>query len=145
MSTKGKVWIGIGAVLVVAIVVIVLWPAPDPLADAQTVAIRTSSSASASSVDFQEELQLVLSGRDLRIVPDESTADLVITLDEVRVNLGDVEISLSNGNLRGRASAVCIVTDVRSGKTYTMDLLVRFDADGVHASLVGRKFWQFWK
>ena len=145
MRRQTKLWMSVGLVLVVGLVVILAWPAPNPLADAQTVAIRSSSSASASSINLREELQLVLSGRNLRIISDESAADLVVTLDEVRVNLGDVEVSLSDGDLRGRASAVCIVTDVRSGRTYTMDLLVRFDTKGVHASLSGRRFWQFWK
>ncbi len=145
MSARMKGWIGLAAVLVVAIVVIVLWPAPDPLMNAETVAIRTPSSSTAPGVDFEQELQLVLSGRNIRVVSDESAADLVLSLDDFRVNLGDVEISLTNGQLRGKASATCTVTDVRTHKTYTMDLVVRFDADGAHADLTGRKFWEFWK
>ncbi|MCK5247357.1 hypothetical protein KAR02_10685 [Candidatus Bipolaricaulota bacterium] len=88
---------------------------------------------------------LVLSGRDLRLVSDESSADLVLALDDFRVNLGDIEISLTEGSLRGKASAVCIVTDVRTGKTHTMDFIIRFENGEVHAELVGRKFWEFWK
>lgn len=145
MRRQTKLWMGVSLMLAVGLVVALVWPAPNPFTDAQTVAIRSSSSSSASSINFREELQLVLSGRDLRIVSDESAADLVVTLDEVRVSLGSVEVTLSDGDLRGRASAVCIVTDVRSGRTYTMDFLVRFDTKGVHASLRGRRFWQFWK
>ena len=87
----------------------------------------------------------MLGGRDIRIVSDESAADLVLALDDFRVNLGDIEISLTEGNLRGKASAVCVVTDVRTGDTHTMDFVIRFEDGDMHAKLTGRKFWEFWK
>ena len=87
----------------------------------------------------------MLSGRSIRIVSDESTADLILSLDDFRINLGDIEISLTEGSLRGKASAVCIVTDVRTDETHTMDFVIRFENGDVSAELIGRKFWEFWK
>jgi len=146
MSLRTKLILGSTGVLVAAVLVIVLWPAPNPLAGVETVAVRVGEdSPSSQAFDYEEELGLVLSGRDIRIVSDESTADLVLSLDDFRVNLGDVEISLTEGNLHGKASAVCIVTDVRTGATHTMDFIVRFENGDVHAELTGRKFWEFWK
>ena len=146
MSLRTKLILGSAGVLVAAVLVIVLWPAPNPLAGVETVAVRVGEdSPSSQAFDYEEELGLVLSGRDIRIVSDESTADLVLSLDDFRINLGDIEISLTEGNLRGKASAVCIVTDVRTGATHTMDFVIRFENGDVHAELTGRKFWEFWK
>ena len=146
MASKTKWIVGLIGILAAAILVIVLWPAPDPLAGVETVVVRVGDdSASSQAFDFKEELSLVLSGRDIRIVADESSADLVLSLDDFRINLGDIEISLTEGSLQGKASAVCIVTDVRTGDTHTMDFVIRFENDEVHAELTGRKFWEFWK
>jgi hypothetical protein len=146
MQTRTKRILGIVGIVAVSIVVVVLWPAPDPLAHADTVAIRVGNDEpSASGIDYREELGIVLSGRNLRIVSDESTADVVLVLNDFRVSLGDIEISLTNGQVNGRASAVCVVTDVRTGEVHTMDFLLRFENGDVRADLVARKFWQFWK
>jgi len=61
------------------------------------------------------------------------------------VNLGDIEISLSEGRWSGRASAECVLTDVRTGDVHTMDFILRIENDAVSARLVPRKFWQVWK
>ena len=146
MKSKTKWLAGLLGILIAAILVIVLWPAPDPLAGVETVAIRVGDETpSHQAFDYEEELGVVLSGRDIRIVSDESTADLVLSLDDFRLNLGDIEISLTDGNLRGKASAVCIVTDIGTGETHTMDFVIRFENGEVHAELTGRKFWEFWK
>ena len=146
MSSRTKWIAGSIGILVAAILVIVLWPAPDPLAGVDTVVVRVGDESPSSQVyDFVEELSLVLSGRNIRIVPDESSADLVLSLDDFRINLGDIEISLTEGSLRGKASAVCIVTDVRTGETYTMDFVLQFENGDVRAELIGRKIWEFWK
>lgn len=145
--TSGVKWlVGILLIMATAVVVMILWPASDPLAGVDSVAIRVrDDSASTHSFDFEAELGLVLSGRNIRVVSDEAAADLVLSLDELRVNLGDIEISLTDGTLRGKASAVCIVTDVRTGETHTMDFTIQVENGDVRAALVGRKFWQFWK
>lgn len=146
MTSKTKWIVGLIGILAAAILAIVLWPAPDPLAGVETVAIRVGDEPpSRGAFDYEEELGIVLSGRDIRIVSDESTADLVLSLDDFRVNLGDIEISLTEGRLRGKASAVCIVTDVRTGDTHTMDFVIRLENGEMHAELTGRRFWEFWK
>jgi len=146
MNRRTKWLAGLLGILIAAILVIVLWPAPDPLAGVETVAIRVGDEIpSHQAVDYEGELGVVLSGRDIRIVSDESTADLVLSLDDFRVNLGDIEISLTEGSFRGKASAVCIVANVQTGETYTMDFVIRFESGDVHAELTGRKFWEFWK
>jgi len=143
---SSRAWWIVGAVVVVAVVAVVLWPAPDPLANVDTVAIRVGNEPSSPQViDFETQLELVLSGRNIRVVSDEAEADLVLSLDDFRVNLGDIQISLTDGNLQGKASAVCIVTDVETGKTHTMDFTIQLKHGEVRAQLVGRKFWEFWK
>ena len=145
MRLRPRWWMGLLAV-VLGLAIVLLWPAPDPLADVDTVAIRMRGEGSShQGVNYQEELAVVLGGRDIRIVADESAADLLLSLDDLRVNLGDIEISLAEGRLRGRASAVCTVTDLRSGREYTMDFTLRFRDGEVKADLVGRRFWEFWK
>ena len=145
--TKNARWIG-GAVVIVAMaaVVIVLWPAPDPLAGVETVAVRVGDGTQdPAGVDVEQELQIVLGDRNIRIVSDEATADVVLEITDLTVNLGDFEISLSEAGLRGRASALCTLRNVRTGRTHVMDFHVRFDPNGVKADLVARKFWHFWK
>jgi len=142
-----RTWIlgGLG-IIVVAVVVIVLWPAPDPLAGVETVAVRVGDEPAPSGhVDFESELRVVLGDRDIRIVSDEAAADVVLSLTDLRVNLGDIEISLTEGRLSGRANAECILTDVRTGVVHTMDFNLRIENGSVSAKLVPRKFWQFWK
>lgn len=144
MTSKRQWMMGLAAILIA--VVLLLWPAPDPLADVDTVAVRVGGNADDSHVvDFETELGLVLSGRDIQIVSDESAADVVLSLDDFRVNLGDIEISLTEGSFRGKASAVCVVTDVTTGKAHTMDFVVQIENGTVSAQLIGRKFWEFWK
>lgn len=144
MSKRTWIWSGLAAI-VVAVVVIVLWPAPDPLAGVETVAVRVGDEPASGDVDFESELRVVLGDRDIEIVSDEASADVVLSLTDLRVNLGDIEISLTEGRLSGRASAECILTDVRTGEVHTMDFYLRFENGSVRAELVPRKFWQFWK
>ena len=146
MSSRTRWMTGLSAILVAAILALLLWPTPDPLAGVETVAIRVGNDAGPSQAfDFETELGLVLSGRNIRVVSDESAADLVLSLDDFRVNLGDIEISLTDGTLRGRASAICVVTDVRTGESHTMDFVIQIEDGNVNAELHGRKFWEFWK
>jgi hypothetical protein len=139
-------WILVGAsAVVVAVGVILAWPAPDPFAGVDTVALRIGNEASSSVVDFADELRVVLGRRDLQIVSDERTADAVLALTNARLGLGDVELALTGGKVSGRATAVCRVVNVRTGRAYVMDLVVTLRDGGVRASLVGRRFWEFWK
>ena len=146
MKLRTQWIVGLSAILATAVLVLLFWPAPDPLAGVDTVAVRVGNDTSSSQViDFETELGLVLSGRNIRVVSDEASADLVLSLDDFRINLGDIEISLTEGSLRGKASAICVVTDVRTGQTHTMDFVVQIENGDVRAELVGRKVWEFWK
>jgi len=145
-SKKRSRAIGIALLVVVAaIVVVVLWPTPDPLADVETVAVRVGEGTESSPVDMEGELEVVLGDRNIRVVSDEASADVVLEITDLTVNLGDVEISLSDAGLRGSMSAICTVRDVRTDRTHLMDFHLKFDANGVRADLVGRKFWEVWK
>ena len=142
-------WLWVGGflwVVIIAAIIIVLLPAPDPLAGVDTVAIRVGDEPAApQGVDFEDELRLVLGDRDIRIVGGEASADVILSLEDFSFNLGDIEISLTEGRLRGRASAVCRVTDVETGETHILDFHLRLEDGEVSAELVPRKFWQFWK
>ena len=94
MTSKTKWIVGLIGVLAAAILVIVLWPAPDPLAGVETVAIRVGDEPpSRGAFDYEEELGIVLSGRDIRIVSDESTADLVLSLDDFSGSTSEISKS----------------------------------------------------
>lgn len=146
MSRAGKTALAVVGILIVAIVAVVLWPAPDPLRGADTVYIRFAGSDGGGTAEqAQEGLVVALGTRNLTIVSDPSHADVLLEVRDVRVNLGDIELSLTEGRFAGRIAAECLITDMDSGREYTMDLSVRFDAQGVSAELVSRKFWMFWK
>jgi hypothetical protein len=139
-------WILVGAsTVVVAVAVLLAWPAPDPLAGVDTVALRIGDEAVSPVVDFAGELRVVLGRRNLRIVSDERTADAVLALTNARLGLGNIELALAGGKFSGRATAVCRVVNVRTGRAYVMDLVVTLRDGDVRANLVGRRFWEFWK
>ena len=146
---KMRPWLWVGGflwILIIAAVIIVLLPAPDPLAGVETVAVRVGDGPAApQGVSFEEELRVVLGTRDIRIVADESSADVVLSLEDFSFNLGDIEISLTDGELRGRASAVCRVTDLSTGESHVLDFHVKIGNGAVSARLIPRKFWEFWK
>jgi hypothetical protein len=141
-----KAWIlGSVGIIVMAVAIVLAWPAPDPFRGAETVALRVGNEPSDPAVDFADELRVVLGDRNLRIVSDEREADVVLSLTNMRADLGDVELSLSQGKLSGRATAVCRVVNVRTGRAYVSDLVVTLRDGVVRANLVGRRFWEFWK
>jgi len=143
--TRG-VFLGALSVVAVAIVVIVLWPAPDPLRNAETVYIDTEAAEGRrGAAEIEEGLSFVLNDRNLTLVADRAAADVELRVQDVALNLGDVTISLGEGGIRGRVKAACRVIDLRSGRTYTMDLTVSVDDGAVAAKLVGRKFWEVWR
>ena len=146
MKKRWRVTMAAVLVLCVALAAVLLWPAPDPLADVETVAVRFDVvDVSTSRVDFERELLVILGERDIRIVSDETTADVVLSLTNLTVNLGDIEFSFSDGGFRGRASAVCTLLDVRTGKSHVMDFHLTIENGRAEAELVPRKFWEFWK
>jgi hypothetical protein len=144
MGRRSWILVGVSAVVVV-VVVLLAWPAPDPFIGVDTVALRIGNEASSSVVDFAGELRVVLGRRNLRIVSDERTAGAVLALTNARLGLGNVELALAGGKLSGRATAVCRIVNVRTGRAYVMDLVVTLRDGNVRANLVGRRFWEFWK
>ncbi|MCX6094474.1 MAG: hypothetical protein NTY63_06615 [Candidatus Bipolaricaulota bacterium] len=146
MTKRG--WQVVGAVVAVAaiVAVVLLWPAPDPLAGVRTVALRVGNEpAPTGALDLEAALRVKLGERDIRIVSDEGSADVVLALTAARLSLGNVELNLTSGDISGRASAVCRIADVRTGRSYIMDFRVVVAKGEVRADLVARKFWQFWK
>ena len=142
---KGKWIAGLFGLIAVAIAVIVLWPAPDPLEGVDTVAVRVGDQPSSGRVDFDSELRVILGDRDIRIVSDEAAADMVLELTDFVVNLGDIEISLTEGSVRGQAKAICKLTDVQTGDVHVMDFRISVDNGTVRAELTPRKCGEFWK
>lgn len=134
-------------VVVVGVLAIVFWPVPDPLAGVETVALRLGEDPDSEDVGtwFEDELKIVLNNRNITIVAEEARADAVLTVDDVTLNLGDVELSFTEGSFRGRVSAECTLTDVNTGEQHHMDFTLRFEDNKVNAKLVPRKFWQFWR
>jgi len=146
MKTQTRNRIAVVGVTMMVIAAVLLWPPRDPLAGVESVAIRVGDvPPRQSDVQFTEELGIVLDDRDIRIVSDESSADVVLTLDDFRVNLGDIEISLTEGSIRGSASAQCTLTDLETGAVHVMDFRLVFENGEARASLRARRFWQFWK
>lgn len=146
---KMRPWLWIGGflwILIIAAVIIVLMPSADPLAGVETVAVRVGSEPAApQGISFEDELRVILATRDIRIVSDESSADVILSIEDVSFDLGGIVISLTDGELRGRASAVCRVTDLGTGETHVLDFTLRIQDGAVSAKLKPRKFWQFWK
>ena len=144
--TKRAQWAsGIGIAVVVIVAVVLLWPAADPLAGIKTVAVRVGNEPAPAAFDFGTELEVVLGRHDIRIVSDEASADAVLALTAARLNLGNVEVNFASGAVSGRASAVCRITDVRTGRKHVMDFRVEVRNGQVRADLVPRRFWEFWK
>lgn len=150
-TMKGKrgwrITVWLIALVAAGVLVVVFWPVPDPLADVETVALRLDEDPEREGVGawFEDELKIVLNNRNITIVADEARADAVLSVDDITLNLGDVEISFAEGSFHGRVSAECTLTDVNTGKQHRMDFTLRFEDDKVNAKLVPRKFWQFWK
>jgi len=144
---KAKTWIGAALVVIVAgLLAVVLWPAPDPLARAETVAIRPpdwEAQNQAIRGPFTDGLTVTLGNRNVRIVADPAHADAVLAVQGVRIH--SLELRLESGEISGRASAFCQLTERATGKAYPMDFTLELKDGTIRASLVSRKFWQFWK
>lgn len=149
MKVKRGWWIAVWLIGLVAagVLVVVFWPVPDPLAGVETVALRLGDDPESENAGtwFEDELKIVLNNRNITIVADEMQADAVLSVVDVTLNLGDVELSFTEGSFRGRVSAECTLTDVNTGEQHRMDFTLRFEDDKVNAKLVPRKFWQFWR
>jgi hypothetical protein len=146
MKRRSAALLGSVLTIIVAVVVIVLWPAPDPLRNARTVYLDTGAAQGAhGTAELEDGIGFVLNDRNLVLVSNRAEADAEIRVQDISVNLGDVTVSLGEGGISGRVKAACGVTNLRTDKTYTMDLSVTVQSGIVSAKLVGRKFWEFWK
>jgi len=146
MKRRTAAMLGSLATIAIAVAVIVLWPAPDPLRNARTVYLDAGAAQGGhGAAELEDGLGFVLNDRNLVLVPDRASADAVIAVQSITVNLGDVSVSLDQGGITGKVKAACEVTNLRNNRTYTMDLTVTVQNDTVSAKLLGRKFWEFWK
>ncbi len=144
MNRRSWVLVCAGALLVAAAIVLA-WPPADPLAGVQTVALRGTSEPATAPIDVETELKVVLNHRDVRIIADEQSADVVLAITHARFDFGNLQLELAGGKLTGRATAVCRVVDVKTKRAYVMDLIVTLRNGEVSARLVSRRFWEFWK
>jgi len=148
MSKTWK-WILSGlAVVVIACVIVVMWPAGDPLAGVESVAVAPpdwSDSPQGGAVrgPFLQGLEVTLEDRDIRIVGSADQADAVLAVEEVR--LGRIDVRIDQGGITGRATAVCVLTDQRTGERHFMDFTLTVRNGEVRARLVPRRFWEVWK
>ena len=148
MSRNGKIALGVLAIVVVAALIVILWPAGDPLAGVQAVAVEPPDWQSAPQRDviedpFTQGLEIAFGNRHITIVPDRRQADAVLVVKEIQV--GTIEFSFEQGRLKGRATAVCTLTDVKTGRTHVMDFRLTIDNGNVEARLTPRRFWQAWR
>lgn len=144
-----RTWIGAALLVIVAgLLAVVLWPTPDPLAHVDTVAIRPPDwerdpANRAVQGPFMDGLTVTLNERDVRIVADADAADAVLAVQDLRVD--SIELQLDSGQLRGRMSATCVLTDPRTGRTQVMDFRLELRDGAVRATRRARRFWEFWK
>ena len=119
-----------------------IWPASDPLAGVDAVIIR---SAETTVTVAEQELRILLGERDIDVVPIAAQADAAIEVSDVRLNRIEAENSPStNGNAASDTavvSAVCSVTNLRTGSVRWMDFTLHLDGDRVEAQLVPRRSW----
>ncbi|MGQ9478038.1 MAG: hypothetical protein ACUVRH_06080, partial [Candidatus Bipolaricaulia bacterium] len=140
--------LGTLAVLAAAILVVILWPTGDPFAGVETVAIQGPDWGKAPQDEMIHGpliagLEITLDERKIRIVGDPTQADAVLAIKEIKV--GKIEVSLEGGKVQGRASATCVLTNLKDGREYIMDFYLTLEEGRLEARLVARRSWEFWK
>lgn len=142
-------WIlGALAVGAIAILVVVLWPTGDPFAGVEAVAIQgpdwgRSPQGELLRGPLLEGLELTLDEKRIRIVGDVNEADAVLAIKEIKA--GRIELAFEAGQVRGRASATCVLTNLKTNEEYLMDFYLTLEGGKLEARLVTRRFWEFWK
>lgn len=133
--------IGVAAVGLAA-GVFMIWPASDPLANVDSVIIR---SAETTITVAEQELRILLRERGIEIVPLAAQADASIEVTDVRLNrLTDDGLRTSTEGVVGDTavvSAVCRVTNLRTGRVRLMDFTLHDDGERVEAQLLPRRGW----
>ncbi len=148
-SMRRRRWtLAIPAVLVIAILAVIFWPTGDPFAGVERVAVQSPDWGETPREEiiqgpFIEGLQITLGEKNITIVGDLEKADAVLAIKEIK--LGKLEVLIAEGRIHGRASATCILTNLKTGEEYLMDFYLTLENGRVEARLVTRKFWQFWR
>lgn len=145
---KSRWMLGILAVVAVAVLVVVLWPTGDPFAGVETVAIQGPDWGNSPQDElihgpFIEGLEITLREKNIRIVGNVNEADAVLAIRDLK--LGKIELTIEGGKVRGRASATCVLTNLKTDEEYLMDLYLTLEDGKLEARLETRKLWQFWK
>jgi len=136
------------AVVAIAVLIVVFWPTGDPLAGVETVAIQSPNWGEEPQGDiiqgpFIDGLQVTLGEKDITIVGNIDEADAILAVRDIKV--GRIEVLIQEGRVRGKVSATCTLTDLRSGQERLMDFYLNLEDGTIEAELVARKFWQVWK
>lgn len=136
------------AVVIAAILVVILWPTGDPFAGVETVAIQGPDWGRSSQDEllrgpFIEGLEITLDEKNIKIVGNVNEADAVLAIRDLK--LGKIELTIESGKVRGRASATCVLTNLKTNEEYVMDFYLTLENGKLEARLETRKFWQFWK
>ncbi len=136
------------AVIAIAILIVVFWPTGDPLAGVETVAIQSPNWGEEPQGDviqgpFIDGLQVTLGEKNITIVGSIDEADAILAVRDIKV--GRIEVLIQEGRVRGKVSATCTLTDLRSGQERLMDFYLNLEDGTIEAELVARKFWQVWK
>ena len=130
-----KRWTLFLVIVGLAVGIVLFWPAPDPLKGVETVAIETPSGETVKlPPEVLDGLEIVLEGRQIRIVSDPEEADAVITLVPEEVT---IRISSETG-LEARA----LLWLTKDGKRYRLTLTVTLNEQGLTAQLVSKRFWE---
>jgi hypothetical protein len=130
-------------VVLVTIAVILLWPPSDPLAHVQTVAVQPLSGTNPPPADSSQQpplvrgLEIALNDHHIRVVTDPDAADAIIAIE-----FDKADIHLEKNGIQ--ATARCLITK-KNGERGVLFLTLNIDQTGMHAYLVERKFWEFWK
>ncbi len=143
------IWIGsVVAVLAIGVLAVAFWPTGDPLARVETIAIQAPNWGKDPQGEiirepFIDGLVVFLGDKNITIVGNVDEADAVLAIEDIQVM--KIEISIQEGQVRGRVVAACVLTELWSGKEHTMDFYLTLNDEEVEAKLVSRKFWQFWR
>jgi len=124
-----------------AAAVFLIWPASDPLANVDAVTVRSTETTITVA---EQELRILLTERDIQIVPLTAQADAAIEVTDVRLNRLEEqtrEDPPEDGADTAVVSAVCTVTNLRTGRARLMDFTLHFDGERVEARLVPRRSW----
>ncbi len=142
-------WVGSAvAVVAIAALIVVFWPSGDPLAGVETIAVESIDWREAPQGEiiqgpFLNGLKIILGDKNITIVGNVDEADAVLVIKEIK--LDKIEVLINEGGIKGKASATCVLTDLKTDEETILDFYLTIENGTVEAKLVPRKLWQFWK